>query len=210
MSTFKAPVPARFKDIRFKDLLASNEPSMLNSVAQCDKWLDAYVAGDNYGQGIMFWGPPGAGKTIAVSAMMNEATARGLKMGFITLTKYEKLLRDKMTTQSQWEKMQDQSAYERWVRLDGFLRWLEKIDVAILDDLGQEHSGKTRWMEDELQYLLRNRFDVGKPTILTTNLDPNQIKDVYGHVQASFFTEALVSIKVDAPDYRAILARDRR
>ena len=57
-----------------------------------------------------------------------------------------------------------------------FLSKVRERDVVILDDLGMEYqSKKSDWMKGQVDAIITHRYNELKPTIITTNLDADQI-----------------------------------
>lgn len=52
--------------------------------------------------------------------------------------------------------------------------------VLVIDDLGMEHMGPTEYARSQLEELLIKREMAGRPTLLTTNLDPETFRRRYG------------------------------
>jgi len=51
-------------------------------------------------------------------------------------------------------------------------------DLLVLDDLGQEN---VEWGTKKINWLLRDRYNKERQTIITTNLSPGQVWDRYGN-----------------------------
>lgn len=88
--------------------------------------------------------------------------------------------------------------------VDPFVAILEP-EVLIIDDLGTEPQFNNITIP-YLYYLITTRIDNNKPTIITTNLSAEGIKNLYGErlLTRLLFPEKTVSIMLDVPDQRFI------
>lgn len=194
MKPFTLPVPARYADITPADITARDDYQK-RALAEVSTWL---ASGEHPGAGFLFIGPPGRGKTMFASAICNVTDA-----GFLHVSHYERLLRRKMDLKSAWEKGYDDTAYAAWVKVDHALAYIQtELTVLALDDLGKEHHTGTKFMQDELDWLLRHRFDLGLPTLATSNLQPEQFGPTYSPAMRSFIHEAFHVIVLAGDDYR--------
>jgi DNA replication protein DnaC len=82
------------------------------------------------------------------------------------------------------------------------LKMLTDDDFVILDDLGSSKS--TEWRVDIIFDFVDQRFSNGKPTYISTNLSPQEIKEVYGPRTHSrlFAARNTILYLPDAPDLR--------
>jgi DNA replication protein DnaC len=70
------------------------------------------------------------------------------------------------------------------------------IRVLVVDDVGKEHKSLSGWQVNVLHDIIRNRHTNGFPTIVTTNLVPDDWEDMYGPATRSFLKEAFSTIPV--------------
>lgn len=70
------------------------------------------------------------------------------------------------------------------------------IRVLVLDDVGKEHASLSGWQRNMLHHVLRTRFNNGLPTIITTNLAPDDWEVLYGSATASFINEAFAHVSL--------------
>lgn len=114
---------------------------------------------------LVLGGRVGSGKTTAAIAAGNQAADRGLMVRFI-----------------------QHATYLRWLRPDGapnnmpdwqIRRRFRDCDVLVLDDfaagldLGEP---ATKFVRDETTSLIGDRIDMGKATIITTNVQPEDLE----------------------------------
>jgi DNA replication protein DnaC len=67
--------------------------------------------------------------------------------------------------------------------------------LVILDDVGKEHRTASGWAAQEFELLLRERYDSGLPTIITTNLSFDKWDAEYSQNLRSFATEACPAVE---------------
>lgn len=70
------------------------------------------------------------------------------------------------------------------------------IRVLVVDDVGREHVSGSGWNKSLLHHLLRTRFNLGLPTIVTTNLPVESWSAAYGEATGSFIHEAFTTIEL--------------
>lgn len=81
-------------------------------------------------------------------------------------------------------------------------RRVERAGLVVVDDLGCEHSSE--WSRAEVESLLCQRYDDGKRTIATTNLDAAGLAARYGARLADrWASSACVRLTIDGPSRRA-------
>lgn len=73
------------------------------------------------------------------------------------------------------------------------------VRLLVLDDVGKEHRTASGWAVSFFEDLIRERSYEGWPTIITTNLYPDQWKATYGDSCESFFHEAFDHLLIESP-----------
>lgn len=156
------------------------------------------------GLGIMLVGEPGHGKTTMAATALQELlrgmprTGWGYSDGVTKrpayFSDYPKLLR---LQKAQWS---DENV-EQQIILDGVYGESTKennVRVFVLDDLGKEYRTASGWAENTFDALLRARFNLGFPTIVTTNVPLKNWGTVYGEPMGSFAHEAFIPVAVSS------------
>ncbi len=112
------------------------------------------------GDGLCFVGSSRAGKTFLASIIAMEVLAQGYDVRFIHAKRFFDLLYTKIRT--------DDS--DEWFELKEQFEKFNKHDLLVLDDVGKEYSGPSRFVDAEFEDLLRTRNNDLYPTIITTNI----------------------------------------
>jgi len=140
-------LPRRFWNVRLDQI----SEGIRDHVAAYLKDLDGNL---DRGEGLLFWGNNGVGKTSVAALIGMEARRRGASVFFTTAES----LRQAVLNRTMFD--EDQSIDDR----------ARAVDVLILDDLGKEHPGETGFTERLFENLIRERSASKRTTIITTNL----------------------------------------
>jgi DNA replication protein DnaC len=143
------------------------------------------------GAGAYIWsGMNGNGKSFLATLMAKAAICAGYETYF---TPYASLL---ASYKAGW----DDSQYAKWFR--------HKIDAAqflVLDDVGKELGVKgfsDNFATQTLDTLIRSRTQQGRPTVITSNVNPDEIVDTYKNAVWSLISETSTVFAVEGEDYR--------
>lgn len=171
------------------------------------------------GVGLLFDGKPGMGKTThAVTTLMqfirtlpeDEASMKKIlhygdsdlslnsrPVYYLTMT--DLLHRKK----SAWD---DENKNLAQMEIDGFHGRATddryNVRLLVLDDLGKEYGSK--YDDYSFDDVARSRYDVGLPTIITTNTPLEQWKDKYSAAMESFAHEAFRRVTIGKGDIRKL------
>ena len=72
-------------------------------------------------------------------------------------------------------------------------RAVDAANFLVLDDISRERV--TEWNFNELHRIMRFRHDYARPTIVTTNYDPDDWEKKYGEVFAAFLHRAFIPVE---------------
>lgn len=118
-------------------------------------------------QGLYIWGPVGTGKTYFSAAMVRCYLCQGKKVRFISLKDLLLDLRESFRTDKT----------ERQI-LRPFLR----ADLLVLDDVGMIKTGgiESNFSQDTMQTIIDGRLQNDLPTVITSNLSPENLATAFG------------------------------
>lgn len=138
------------------------------------------------GQGILFWGSVGTGKSYTAAAIANELLDR---MQSVIMTSFIRLL----------DEMSDfESKNDRW-----YIRKMNQAKLLIIDDLGAERG--TDFSLEKVYDIIDSRYRTGKPVILTTNQEISQMKSCedirYSRIYDRIF-KMCFPVKMDGMSWR--------
>lgn len=203
----RANLPSSTIGLEFSDL----DPYSGKVMDIVRAWMDKVLAGEiiradgsrSSGKGLLLIGAPGQGKTtlasVVIQTILREAPMRIWDSSTaltrpVYFTDYPTLLRSQQrafdkdeTYQALVDSVFGEGPYDRNIRL------------LVVDDLGKEHRTASGWAENTFDALLRRRFSLGLPTIVTTNVPLSSWGKVYGESMFSFANEAFSTLEVVSP-----------
>lgn len=144
-------------------------------------------------ESLLLMGDVGLGKTFLCSAIANVLVAAKRQVVYFTLSEFMDLVR--------LYKFDDDGEYR-----DGIQRLLD-ADLIVLDDLGAEKV--TEFAVQELFNIINHRMNRQKPMIVSTNLTPGEIQDLYGQRIASRMLNGFEVLVLKGDDVRRVLRRRR-
>jgi DNA replication protein DnaC len=188
-------IPRRMHDTRLADLrTADGAPPELEVIAQ---WLDQLaeqqavsedfipVHPERYGQGLLLTGLPGRGKTTAAAAAACEVRRTGKSVYFTRWADFVQQSRDVYGRLAK-----DVSSPEELSRTLHALDRVRNSFLVVVDAVGEERVTDTGFGTELLESLLRDRYDDGKPTVVTSNLTSSQWTNRYSGPLRSFISQA--------------------
>jgi DNA replication protein DnaC len=149
------------------------------------------------GRGLIFYSQnKGTGKTLLSTLLAKQMLADGHDVHFI---QFNELLD---SYQNSWRDKDLQVWFAQRIRNAKFL---------VIDDIGREYKGRIGVVESMFDQVVRARSAESLPTIITSNITPENMREDYGDNIASLLTESYSLVKVDGPDYRpTVLANSER
>lgn len=160
----RAGVPAgcRFSKARL-DTYRTPTDVHAKAVSLCREAVESFGDGD----GLLLVGEPGGGKTHLLVGMLHEAVSRKMSGLLITAEDFFMGLRSRMTGGETEE---------------AYLNRLATVDVLALDDLhslaAAKSVGDQSYQYRMLWNLFNKRYFMAKPTLVSTNRDLDEFKDM--------------------------------
>lgn len=118
--------------------------------------------------GLLFSGPVGSGKTFLVASIANSLMEHGKEVLFVVVPDLLDEIRATYDSTKGSEDIKEQEL------VDG----ARKVEILILDDLGAHNY--TEWTRNKIYSIINYRINNNLPTIITTNLDLEELEDYVG------------------------------
>ncbi len=156
-------------------------------------WAEKFAANPDDSPGLLLLGAVGRGKTWQAYGAMRIAAAalrpargvgyRGISWAAHTYADLMALLRPRTGVDTEAE-----------------IAKFRQHDLLLVDDLAAAKASE--WVEEVTYRIVSGRYDQMKPTIYTTNLPLDQLRDAIGDRIASRLAESCVRVVLDGPDRR--------
>lgn len=161
---FAANIGREYHDICLKDFEGPDSEQMVKAVST---YLEHFTDNFHYGLGLTFNGPFGTGKTFAMTCVLKELIKLGEDVYFTT---FEELI-------NVWGKSwQDDDAKKTLERR------LKTASVLGLDELRTDPRNAGGFLANGLDSVIRHRTANLLPTLVTTNMKPEEELDQFGKV----------------------------
>ncbi len=205
-----ARIPERHRECtleNFSTRHGNTNGSLAEARVRAMGFVKAYPA-DTFGNGLLFLGPCGVGKThLAVGILHALIAERNVTGRFFDCKELLKQIQNSYAASNEQTERQ-------------VLRPALDAEVLVLDELGAAR--KTDWVSDMVEHVLNMRYNDRKTTILTTNLPyapargngdslkealrQETLGDRIGERMLSRLEEMCVVVAMDGPDYRKSVA----
>lgn len=140
------------------------------------------------GEGLIMAGPSGSGKSHLAVAIVKAIAETGKSAIFQSVPELLAKLRMTYDKNNEGEKE------------DEILEQLAQCDLLVLDDIGAEK--QSAWTEERLYLLIDRRYRDKRATIVTTNLNYNEIEKLLGTRAMDRLLETCGIVKLTASSYR--------
>lgn len=164
---------------------AADDGADTKTTKTCLKYVENFDQMRERGKGLLFYGTVGTGKTFHAACIVNALIDRGYPC---LMTNFARLVN---TLQGMFDGKQ------------AYIDSLNKFDLLVIDDLASERD--TEYMNEIVQNIVDSRYRAGLPTIVTTNLTADELKnpaDVRKQRTFSRLLEMTFPIEVSGRDRR--------
>ncbi len=172
----------------YYDRTPENGISPYEKMAQSLEYCQNYVKDfSENSPSLFFCGETGLGKTFLSSCIAKALLEKGVKVVFGSIIDFLRRIEN-----------------EHFGREQGnTIDTLIDADLVILDDLGSEF--RTSFTESAIYDIINSRINLGKPTIISTNLTTDELNEDYNERIVSRLTGCFHPIKFLGKDIRHIM-----
>ncbi len=177
------------RDNKYKDYTFENDDKSDIKISNaCLKYVMDFKTFKEKNTGLLFYGSVGTGKTFMAGAIANALLDKG-RAAMITNIPF---LIDKMTFDDK----------------DEILKLMHECDLVVFDDLGVERN--SHFAKEKLFEIVDARYRSGKPSIFTTNLTPDELKNAQLENARLYdrILEMCIPIKLSGNSRRRIKAQE--
>lgn len=195
IEAFEGCVPMEFWKIK-KSSVKQNVDVFQNVIL---KYCNNLNKAHRRGFGLCLVGDNGVGKTYFISYVLTQAIKKGKTVYYTTMLQLEHDIKrgfgDKEAT--------------------NYLDLLLTSDWLAIDELGKEQRVKGRkqtasFIDNQLERILKKRFDDSMPVLLGSNLDYKDLSQTYGSSIVSVLKGKYLVAELVGEDYREVLAAETR
>ncbi len=158
------------------------------ALAEATAFVQDFAARSERGEGLLFIGGFGTGKTRLAAAVLNEVQER-----------YGGTVRSEVVPELLQRLRQTYDAGSRGTE-DQVLQPLLRTSLLLLDDIGAERV--TEWVQERLFLVIDHRYRNRQPTLFTTNLHPEDLEDRLGGRIVSRIVGMATLVRLSTDDYR--------
>jgi DNA replication protein DnaC len=137
------------------------------------------------GYGLVFTGDNGTGKTLFMSYLLGRAVLKGYSVYYTTLMGLDADMKRGFGDHAATSRLREQ--------LDS--------DVVAIDEMGKEHV-KRDFLATQLEAYLKERYDNGYPTFLSSNLEYAELCRMYGPTIESMLEGRYQQVNLEGGDFR--------
>lgn len=179
-------IPAKYRKFTLSQV---TNPALKLSKEYVQDYIDRLEENQAQGRAPFLYGKVGTGKTLFGCVILMEAIKKNKSVCFTKVDECVNMLT------SSW--------YDEDVKQE-FNDTILSVEFLMIDDLGDEmRSVSSNLVQSTINKVLRTRADNNRPTILTSNLEDNKLKEWYDARTYSILKEHAIMIPCVALDHRA-------
>lgn len=164
---------------------------MVDNFAVCKRYAENFSLKSD---SLFFLGDTGLGKTHISLAIAKDVSAKGYTVAYGSLLNYLRIIEKEHFGRSANSEIDT-------------LQLLISADLLILDDLGSEF--QTNFYESTLYNIINSRINLGRPTIINSNLSVNELQNNYNERIISRLFSVFTTIMFFGNDIRQIKRLNR-
>ena len=192
-SSLSATVPRRFQGASFDRPPVTTMPdAQVQMVRRYVREVDTRL---DEGRGLWFFGDVGTGKTTLAMIVAQAAIEAGRSVAIYSLPRLLAEIRGTFEDDSP-------ASYV------GLLDRLAEVDLLQVDDLGAEKT--SAWVLEQLYSIINSRYEGEKATVVTTNLERDELAAQIGERTVSRLEEMCEIVPLFGRDQRRFEAVDQR
>jgi len=158
--SLSAVIPKRYRGVSFDRAPVVDMDARI--VREVRRYSDAVRENLDEGRGLWFMGDVGTGKTTLAMLVSKAALDAGRSVAIYSLPRLLAEIR----------KTFDENSERSYL---GLLERLASVDLLHIDDVGAERSSE--WVLEQLYAIVNARYEDRRAILLTTNLDPEELRE---------------------------------
>jgi len=158
--SLSAVIPKRYQGVSFDRAPVVDMDARI--VREVRRYADAVRENLDEGRGLWFMGDVGTGKTTLAMLVSKAALDAGRSVAIYSLPRLLAEIR----------KTFDENSERSYL---GLLERLASVDLLHIDDVGAERSSE--WVLEQLYAIVNARYEDRRAIVLTTNLDPEELRE---------------------------------
>lgn len=186
---------SRLKEARFENDKGYNPDQMRKAKGFANGFKKILYGLDGFdkGQGLLFWGTVGTGKSYIAACIANDVLEQGYEVRYLSFVDIATRLQN------------------NFGQTEAILEEIRRPALVIFDDLGAER--QSEWMQEKVLQVINIRMESMKPMILTTNLTLTEMSDTQDQQKKRIYDrlwECCDPIELNGDSRRRAALKERR